>query len=249
MDGPPGSPPAFLSSFKNLRTAGLKKQEEYTGYRHKENITVCDSRSKPTLAKQPSRSNGAVYLSAPPVEFYPFDQEYLERLQAGDKATHEHFARYFTDLLRIKLRGRGVPADDVKDLLQETFARVFMSIRMKEIRQPDRLGAFVNATCTNVMREYFRNRSRNQCVDLEEVDVQDGRADLEANMISRERDKSVRAVLRKLPAKDSTLLRALLQDRDKAEICKELGVERGYLRVLTHRAIHNFREHYKSKKA
>ena len=90
---------------------------------------------------------------------------------------------------------------------------------------------------------------KNQCMtDVQGVEVVDKAADLEGNMISDERGKAVRAVLSKLSDKDGVVLRALLQERPKEEICLQLGVDRGYLRVLTHRAIRNFKEQYRKKK-
>lgn len=227
----------------------MKNQEEYTGQRQNGNVTVFDPQRRPKgLMKQLGRSNAEVYLSAIPVELYPFDEDYLRRLQKGDAATQEHFFRYFTGILRIKLRSRTLAADAMKDVQQETLLRVLVAVRINEVRQPERLGAFVNSTCNNVLKEYYRNLVKNQCVDLETVDVVDGKADLEGNMIAHERDTFVRAVLNKLPAKDSAVLRALLQERDKEEICQELKVDRGYLRVLTHRAIKNFKDQYQAKK-
>lgn len=228
----------------------MSKQEEHRGQQQNGNVTVFDPQRKPKGLTNPlGRSNGEVYLSAIPVELYPFDEDYLRRLQEGDVPTQDHFVHYFTGILRIKLRSRTLGADVMKDVQQETMLRALVAIRLNEVRQPERLGAFVNATCNNVLKEHYRTAVKNQCLDLESVDVPDLAADLERNMIADERDKAVQAVLKKLPAKDSMVLRALLQDRDKEEICQELKVERGYLRVLTHRAIRNFKDHYEAKKA
>ncbi|HEY6349450.1 MAG TPA: sigma-70 family RNA polymerase sigma factor [Candidatus Angelobacter sp.] len=187
-------------------------------------------------------------MSAISVDLYPFDEDYLRRLQKGDGAMQDHFVHYFMGILRIKLRNRTLAADAMNDVQQETLLRVLLAVRMNEVRQPERLGAFVNSTCNNVLKEHYRNLVKNQCVDLEDVDVTDGAADLEGNMIAHERAKAVQAVLKKLSVKDSAVLRALLQERDKEEICRELKVDRGYLRVLTHRAIRSFKDQYEVKK-
>ncbi|HEY6248383.1 MAG TPA: sigma-70 family RNA polymerase sigma factor [Candidatus Angelobacter sp.] len=227
----------------------MKNQEEHAGQRQNGNITVFDPQRRPKgLMKPLSRSNGEVYLSALPVELYPFDEDYLRHLQQADGATQDHFVHYFTGILRIKLRSRSLAVDEMKDVLQETLLRVLVAVRVNDVRQPERLGAYVNSTCNNVLREHYREVSKNHCVDLDGVDVPDGGADLEGNMIAHERDKAVRAVLKKLSDKDSAVLRALLQERDKEEICRELGVDRGYLRVLTHRAIRNFKDQYEVRK-
>jgi len=228
----------------------LKKQEEYTGERHNGNVAVFDPQRKPKALMKPlGRSNGAVYLSALSVELYPFDEPYLRRLQEGDKPTQDHFVQYFLDILLIKLRNRSLTADAVRDVRQETLLRVLLAVHRDEVRQPERLGAYVNATCNNVLKEHYRTLVKNQCMtDVQGVEVVDKAADLEGNMISDERGKAVRAVLSKLSDKDGVVLRALLQERPKEEICLQLGVDRGYLRVLTHRAIRNFKEQYRKKK-
>lgn len=227
----------------------MKRREGDTGSRQNGNVTIFDPQRRPKGSmRHLGRSNGEVYLSALPVEFYPFDEDYLRLLQQADGDTQDHFVHYFTGILNVKLRGRTLAADAVKDLRQETLLRVLVAVRVNEIRQPERLGGFVNSTCNNVLKEYYRTQAKNQAVDLEDVDVTDSGADLEGNMIAQEKAKTVRTVLARLSPKDAAVLRALLQDRDKEEICSELGVDRGYLRVLTHRAIRNFKEAYEAKK-
>lgn len=227
----------------------MKRREQDTGKRQNGNVTIFDPQRRPKgWMRHLGRANGEVYLSALPVELFPFDEDYLRRLQQGDGATQDHFVRYFTGILNIKLRSRTLAADASKDVRQETLLRVLVAVRINEVRQPERLGAFVNSTCNNVLKEYYRSQKKNQYVDLDDVDVTDADADLEGNMIAQEKVKSVRAVLARLSPKDAAVLRALLQERDKDEICSELGVDRDYLRVLTHRAIRNFKDEYQSRK-
>ncbi len=55
----------------------------------------------------------------------------------------------------------------------------------------------------------------------------------------------VRRILAKLGERDRDLLRAVfLEERDKDEVCEELGVGREYLRVLVHRAKQAFKAVY-----
>src|SRR5215469_18043271 len=155
-----------------------------------------------------SRANGEVYLSAITVDFYQFDSAYLRLLQQGDRATQDHFVRYFTEILRIKLRNRNVPADVIKDIQQETFLRVLVNVRTNEIRQPEGLGAFVNSTCNNVLKEHYREVTKNQHVDLDGVDVPDAGADLEKKMMADEQTRTAQRVLAKLGERDGAVLRA-----------------------------------------
>jgi RNA polymerase sigma-70 factor (ECF subfamily) len=55
----------------------------------------------------------------------------------------------------------------------------------------------------------------------------------------------VRQVLEKLPERDQIILRAVfLEEREKDDVCREIGVTRDYIRVLLHRAKQSFREVY-----
>ena len=210
------------------------------------NVTIFDPRRRANGSRKvPGHAHAEVYLSAKTVQFYQFDENYLRRLRQGDHATQKHFVSYFNKLLRIKLRGKKMSAEDINDVQQETLLRVLVAIRSGEVHQPERLGSFVNSTCNNVLHEWYRDEIRNRHVDLDSVDFPDGNSDLEAQVMSRERAGRVQAVIAKLPERDQRILRALLQGRDKDEICRELGVDRKYLRVLMHRAIANFREQYR----
>ena len=227
----------------------MGKLSSYTEHQRNGKVKASDSRngSKGWL-KHPGRSKGEVYLCAKPVELYPFDDNYMELLRRGDRATRDHFVAYFGQLLRIKLRSRRLPGHVIKDVQQETFLRVLVAVRTGDVRQPDRLGSYVNSVCNNILLEQYRTLVREQHVDVETVDVQDVDADLEAKIIADEESRSVQATINQLSERERAVLRAILLERDKDEVCRELGVDRGYLRVLTHRAIGNFRDRYKGTK-
>ena len=217
----------------------------YPEQQRNSNVTVLDpQRRNKGATKQVERSGSEVYLCPGPVELYTFDDAYLELLRSGDRAKQDHFVKYFGELLRIKLRSRKLPAHVIKDIQQETFLRVLLAVRTGEVRQPERLGAYVNAVCKNILLEYYRLQVREQSVELEEADGPDAGADLEARVIKSEASHKVRDTISQLPERDQAVLRALLLDRDKDEVCRELGVNRGYFRVLLHRAVESFRDRY-----
>src|SRR5260370_18015993 len=208
------------------------------------------SESKTRVRVRGRSGVGEVYLSArEPVDLYTFDAAYLRRLRGGDPATESHFVTYFSELLRIKLRGRMLPPQVIEDVCQETFLRVLMAARDgSSIHSPDRLGAFVHSVCKNVLLEYYRSNSRTQQVDMDALEVPDSRTDLERSVLQQEGRKVVAEVLAQLSARDRSCLRALfLEERDKDEVCQRFGVERAYLRVLVHRAKNSFRRHYKGQ--
>lgn len=178
--------------------------------------------------------------------FHEFDLNYLQRLREGDAETERHFIGYFGPLLLIKLRSRIRSAGLIDDIRQETFLRTFRAVRSSsEIRDPERLGAFVCKVCNNVTLEYFRFTNRHAGGTGETSEPADQSRDIENELISRERKRMVRQVIGELPDKDRNLLRAVfLEEQDKDEVSHQFGVDRDYLRVLLHRAKQNFRTRF-----
>ncbi len=181
------------------------------------------------------------------LQFHTFDASYVENLCAGDRQTEEHFVRYFSALLQVKLRSRLQSPHAIEDVCQETFARVFRMLRKDGgLRQPECLGAFVNTVCKNVLLEQYRASRRTESLDAEgfpEPSV--GGADA-LDLASRNQMKAkVREILLDLSLRDRALLKAVfLEERDRDEVCAELGVDREYLRVLLHRAKQEFKAEY-----
>jgi RNA polymerase sigma-70 factor, ECF subfamily len=179
------------------------------------------------------------------VDFFAFDKAYVDRLRNGDPATEHHFFVYFEKLLHIKLRARVVSSDKVEDLKQETFIRVIAAVRKEGVRQPERFGAFVNSICNNVLLEYYRSLGKNQQMDEGHEEIPDKLIDLEGMLVSKQSAERVRQILAGLPARDRDLLRAVfLEERDKDSVCRDIGVDRDYLRVLLHRAKDKFKAMY-----
>jgi len=180
------------------------------------------------------------------VEFFAFDKAYVERLRAGDPSTELHFVAYFEQLLRIKLRSRTLTSDKIEDLQQETFIRVIAALRRDGgVRQPERFGAFVNSICNNVLLEHYRSSAKNQPMEEAHLNIPDKVLDLEGMLVTKQSAEHVRRILDGMPKRDRNLLRAIfLEEKEKDSVCRELGVDREYLRVLVHRAKDKFKVVY-----
>jgi RNA polymerase sigma-70 factor, ECF subfamily len=177
------------------------------------------------------------------LDLFPFDKVYLDRLRDGEPATEQHFVHYFGQILGVMLRARYLSPERVDDVRQETLTRVIATLRREGgIRQPERFGAFVNSTCKNVLRENTREFQKAQPLQQDHLDVPDKVIDLERALISEETKAKVREILEEMKPRDRELLAAIfLEEKDKDEVCQQLGVEREYLRVLLHRAKERFR--------
>jgi RNA polymerase sigma-70 factor, ECF subfamily len=216
-------------------------------HRIRSQVKPCAPRSAPSS----SPTGALVYLRSPGIteralQFRDFDAGYVANLRAGDLRTQEHFVAYFTELLHLKLRSRLQSPQAIEDVRQETFARVLDSLRKEAgLRHPERLGAFVNTVCNNVLYEHYRASSRSTSLDEEGQPELPATDDVLGVVVSRQLKAKVREILLDMPERDRSLLKAVfLEERDRDEVCRERGVDREYLRVLLHRAKQSFKNEY-----
>jgi RNA polymerase sigma-70 factor (ECF subfamily) len=185
------------------------------------------------------------------LEFFTFDASYVEKLRAGDAHIEVHFVNYFSELIRLKLRSRLSSKEAMEDVRQETFVRVLTLLRGEGgLRQPDRLGPFVNSVCNHVLFEHYRSQKRAEETIDHEVEARiAGREPSALSLLeAKDTERVVRQILNRLPARDRRLLQSvLLEERDKDEVCAEFGITREYLRVLLHRARQSFKSRYTSQ--
>lgn len=172
------------------------------------------------------------------MDFFAFDDEYVRRLRDGDRWTEEHYFQYFQTFLTLKLRGRGVPAGEVDDDIQEVHARVFKELRTgKGIRDGHRFGAFVNSVCNHVIQESVRKHHETK--ELDDTFFSDD--DVLRDLMTREQEEHVHRTLDSLGHRDADILRdVFIHELDKDRICGKHKVTRDYLRVLVHRALEKF---------
>jgi RNA polymerase sigma-70 factor, ECF subfamily len=177
------------------------------------------------------------------VQFELFSADYVHRLTAGDPETEQHFVLYFSELILIKIRRLVRTPQALEDIRQETFLRVFRVLRQKGLTAPERLGAFVNGVCRNVMVEYFRSLARHPQLPEEAIEAPCGGPGPEAELVTEERKRIIRRVLADMPEKDRDILRMVfLEEHDKDDVCRIYNVDRNHLRVLLHRAKNRFRD-------
>jgi RNA polymerase sigma-70 factor, ECF subfamily len=185
------------------------------------------------------------------LQFFAFDAAYLERLRSGDARTEEHFVRYFGELIQLKLRSRLSSREAIEDVRQETFVRVLVLVRSANgLREPDRLGAFVNSVCNHVLLEHYRSKNKTESFldsDAEATLVNHDPSALSL-LETKDAQRIVHQILKEMTDRDRRLLQSvLLEERDKDEVCNEFGITRDYLRVLVHRAKQSFKTFYISR--
>lgn len=177
------------------------------------------------------------------MELFAFDDDYVRRLREGDRWTEEHFLSYFQQLLLIKLRRRLPSLQAIEDVRQEVFVRVFRTLRAPDggLRDGRKLGAYVNTVCNNILLEQYRQKNRTEPLLDVHLEVTTSE-DVEQALVGAQERERVRRVIGELPKRDADILQALfLDERSNDDVCHAFGVDRGYLRVLLHRAKEKFR--------
>jgi RNA polymerase sigma factor (sigma-70 family) len=155
--------------------------------------------------------------------------------------TEKHFAGYFGERLRAKLLNRGFAIATLEDISQETLLRVFAAVRNGAVLYPERFGAFVNSVCDKVILEKYREHARHQHLDVDAMELPDGKTNLEAIILRKEKKKIVADILDQLPVKKRNILRAwIFEQLDREELCARFKVKNDYLRVLLFRAKEDF---------
>jgi RNA polymerase sigma-70 factor (ECF subfamily) len=181
------------------------------------------------------------------VDFYPFDDEFVRRLCAGDPEAELFFARYFSDVLFSKLRRRVSTLDAIEDIIQETFVRVLQTICSDDgLRNGRALGSFVNSVGGHVLQEWYRKTKKREAPLEDYPNLANRRESAEKRLMRiQERLRVHRALDALHPPRDAAILRAIfIDERDKDEVCREFGIDRNYLRVVLFRAKENFRIAY-----
>jgi RNA polymerase sigma-70 factor (ECF subfamily) len=172
-----------------------------------------------------------------------FNRDYIRRLREGDWETQRHFTRCFGRLLNIKVQSRVRSPQLREEVRQETFLRVLLIVRRDGVDHPERLGALVNSICNHVLQEVFRAECRASAMSADIPEPVDRMIGPESTLLLRQRKSQVRRILDRLPSKDRELLeQVFFEERDKDEVCRAFQVNRGYLRVMLHRAKARFRE-------
>lgn len=172
----------------------------------------------------------------------------VERIRAGDpQAEAELVESYRLGLSYLLRKVTGNPVLS-EDLQQETFQVALRRIRAGELREPEKLSAFLRQTAKNLaLREYRRNER------VEELDGRDeepghGLVDPGENQLGRvlrqETAGLVRQVLREMRSnRDRQLLyRYYIAEHAKEEICRDLGLSSLNFNLVLFRARERFRK-------
>ncbi len=184
-------------------------------------------------------SGGEAALSTSP----PDPGDLVARIAAGDRAAEAHFVSTYLRGVRALVRRRCRPNDPaVEDLVQDVLSRVLERLRAGAIRDAAALPAYVQATIAYATNAEYRMRRPAEGMEaIADLPASDNPAE---QLDSSRRAAILRRLLAQLPVpRDREILvRFYLEEQDKDEVCRSLGIEASHFHRVVFRARERFRQ-------
>lgn len=166
------------------------------------------------------------------------------RVQAGDRAAETRIVELFSPAIRAMARVRARGAVDQHDVCQDVLIAVITALRRGQLREVERLAAFVAGVARNVISNELRVRRNRTGQPLEADDV--AIADLRDEMAERDRARMIRSALGDVtPGDRQILVLSLVQGLKSGEVATRLGLDPQVVRARKSRALRRLIERMK----
>jgi RNA polymerase sigma factor (sigma-70 family) len=162
----------------------------------------------------------------------------VDRIREGDGIAEEEVVRLFGERIRLMALARTRDRDAARDLTQEVLLGVLSALRRGQIREAEKLGAFIQGAARNIINGYLRSRSHDPAHEpLSSEDVV-CHVDHEEEFELSQRKGVVRRALSRLDLTDRRILLMTLIDGLKpGEIGYALGLTAEVVRARKSRAV------------
>jgi RNA polymerase sigma-70 factor (ECF subfamily) len=160
-----------------------------------------------------------------------------QRIREGDPAAEDELVRQFGERVRVFAAMRTRDRETARDLGQEVMIGVLTALRQGQLRDPDRLAAFVYGIARNIVNNHLRiGRARPSEPLVSEIPA--ASPDPVERIETGRRHVLVRGALARLNRADRGILLLTLVDGLKpAEIASRLGLTAEVVRVRKSRAL------------
>lgn len=181
----------------------------------------------------------------------PVTGDLVRRIQAGDRRAEEELVARFGEGLTFLLRRWTRDRDAAADLYQETFRLALEKIRRGELRDPERLAAFLHSLAKNLSIHHYRRETarggREKPIETT-AEVPDRDEGQLGNLLRQEKIGLVRRLVAELPQERDrqVLFRFYLREEDKERICDDLGLSRSEFNVVLFRARRRYQRLFES---
>jgi RNA polymerase sigma factor (sigma-70 family) len=160
-----------------------------------------------------------------------------ERIRDGDPSAEDELVRQFSDRVRLFVSMRTRDRELAHDLGQEIMINVLTALRRGQLRDPERLAAFVFGTARNVVNNHFRTDRVDRSEPLP-PEIASTAADQADEFEAAQRQSLVRRALARVSRDDRVVLLLTLVDGLKpGEIAFQLGLTAEVVRARKSRAL------------
>ena len=174
----------------------------------------------------------------------------VRRIRSGDPSAEAELVARFSHGLLLMLRQLARNPSLADDLHQETLALVLQKVRRGELREPERLAAFIRSTARNLFIADRRKEARYSPIDEDEGGQGPERAFVDRGpapsdrVLADEEARRVQQLLGELryDRDRQVLIRFYLSDQAKEKICEELEIEPERFNQILFRARERLRE-------
>ena len=178
----------------------------------------------------------------------------VRRLAAGDSRAESELVERFSTGLTYMLRHYTGDAAFAEDIHQETFAVALQRLRRGELREPDKLAAFLRGTARNLLLAARRKRGYRPPAALGDDAVPepaDPSPDPLSGLIEEEETQLARRLLASLPlARDREILyRFCVAQEDREAIRAQMGLTPQQFNLVLFRARQRFHQLYQEATA
>jgi DNA-directed RNA polymerase specialized sigma24 family protein len=203
------------------------------------------------VSHPPFLSEGGTDMSTTtfPSGWFNFDEDYLRKLLGNDTATTKHFFDYFLGRLSVKARRNFERKEDVEDIVQETFARVFAALRAEKLRDARALPAFMVGFCELISLEKIRDRGkfRERHADFNISVIVSRALNPEEYAIERSNRKLAEDAMSILEESDRRLLSRVRRGDDTKVIAADFHMSVEGVKSRKHRAMREARLYFKQR--
>lgn len=160
----------------------------------------------------------------------------IGRIRSGDRAAEDELVALYKRRIFAIAAARTGDREAARDLTQEVLMAVLQAARKGQVRESDRLAAFIQGTARNLINNYFRSRGRRAECSLEVV--VEISADPVEEQETAERSRLLREELRGYSVLDQQiLLFSLVDGHSLAEVAERLKMSHEAVRARKSRLV------------
>lgn len=164
-----------------------------------------------------------------------------ERIRAGDDSAEEELVRTFRQSIFLIATVRTRDSEAARDITQEVLMAVLKALRQGQLRDSEKLPAFIQGTARNLINNFLRLRANRAECDLEDTHLP---APDPVNQLElAERQRLVRHEMEACsPIDQQILLWSLVDGHSLAEIAERLKMSHDSVRARKSRMIKKFKK-------